>query len=306
LNSKSEHFYSNGKLLLTGEYLVLDGALSLAVPTKFGQSMDIQKIEDQKIVWNSLDDKGKVWFKDVFLISDIVTDSNGHQNDISNRLLQILKTAKKQNPNFLADLKGYNITTKLGFPKNWGLGTSSTLINNIANWAKVDAYELLEKTFGGSGYDIACAHHNTPILYQRIENNPTIKEVSFEPLFKDCLYFVYLNKKQNSRNAIATYRDNSHDLSVELLKINDITKKMVSCTDFTEFQKLINFHETILSRILHQQPIKEKLFSDFEGSIKSLGAWGGDFVMVVSKKNPSDYFKSKGFETLLTYDDMVK
>jgi mevalonate kinase len=29
------NFYSNGKLLLTGEYLVLDGAKSLALPTKF-------------------------------------------------------------------------------------------------------------------------------------------------------------------------------------------------------------------------------------------------------------------------------
>ncbi|MEQ3661167.1 MAG: GHMP kinase, partial [Flavobacterium sp.] len=35
-------YYSNGKLLLTGEYVVLDGAKALAVPTKFGQSLSIE------------------------------------------------------------------------------------------------------------------------------------------------------------------------------------------------------------------------------------------------------------------------
>ena len=33
------NFYSPGKLMLTGEYLVLDGASSLALPTMLGQSL---------------------------------------------------------------------------------------------------------------------------------------------------------------------------------------------------------------------------------------------------------------------------
>ena len=32
-------FYSNGKLLITGEYVVLDGAKALALPTKYGQNL---------------------------------------------------------------------------------------------------------------------------------------------------------------------------------------------------------------------------------------------------------------------------
>jgi hypothetical protein len=31
---KKKKFYSNGKLLITGEYLVLDGAKAFALPTK--------------------------------------------------------------------------------------------------------------------------------------------------------------------------------------------------------------------------------------------------------------------------------
>ena len=36
---ETQTFYSNGKLLITGEYVVLDGAKALALPTKFGQSL---------------------------------------------------------------------------------------------------------------------------------------------------------------------------------------------------------------------------------------------------------------------------
>jgi len=51
-------FYSNGKLLLTGEYVVLDGALSLAIPTQFGQSLTVKEINAPKLIWKSLDKNG--------------------------------------------------------------------------------------------------------------------------------------------------------------------------------------------------------------------------------------------------------
>ena len=56
-------FYSNGKLLITGEYVVLDGALSLALPTKYGQSLIVESINDQKLVWKSFDEKEDVWLR---------------------------------------------------------------------------------------------------------------------------------------------------------------------------------------------------------------------------------------------------
>ena len=55
-----QKFYSNGKLLLTGEYMVLDGAIALAIPTKFGQSLTVEKLEEPKINWKSIDKNGKV------------------------------------------------------------------------------------------------------------------------------------------------------------------------------------------------------------------------------------------------------
>ncbi len=64
-------------------------------------------------------------------------------------------------------------------------------------------------------------------------------------------------------------------------------------------------HELIIANLIQQDPIKTRLFIDFKGSVKSLGAWGGDFVLVASETNPTDYFNAKGFDTVLPYSDMV-
>ena len=50
-----------------------------------------------------------------------------------------------------------------------------------------------------------------------------------------------------------------------------------------------------MSEVLELSTIKEAVFEDFNGVLKSLGAWGGDFIMAFSKENPTDYFKQKGY-----------
>tara|TARA_R110000868_G_scaffold110413_3_gene299179 strand:+ start:1973 stop:2881 length:909 start_codon:yes stop_codon:yes gene_type:complete len=300
-----KNFTSNGKLLITSEYVVLDGALSLAIPTKLGQSLKIEPINEPKIIWSSLDEKDAIWFKDEFQIEQLISSQAPH-DDVSNRLIQILNATKQLNPNFLKNSTGFKLTTKLDFPKNWGLGTSSTLINNIAQWANVDPYRLLKNTFGGSGYDIACAQNDTPITYQLQNEKPIIKSVDFNPLFKNHLYFVHLNKKQNSRDGIKHYNETKgRSLNTTISNINDITLKIIDCKNLSDFENLLNQHETIISKVTKQTPVKELLFNDFKGSIKSLGAWGGDFVLTTSKENPSNYFKNKGFNTIIPYSDMV-
>ena len=250
--------------------------------------------------------RGVVWFEDTFkIIHNEVSRDAQNNNEVSNRLIQILNIAKKLNPNFLNAKNGFNITTKLDFPNNWGLGTSSTLINNIAQWANIDAYQLLAKTFGGSGYDIACAQNNSPITYQLQKNNPIVKPINFNPPFKDHLYFIHLNKKQNSRDGIKHYNTNKEYINTTVSDINSIALKIIACNHLSDFENLLTQHEKIIATVTKQTPIKELLFNDFNGSIKSLGAWGGDFVLVASKDNPTDYFKAKGFETILAYSDMA-
>ena len=300
-------FYSNGKLLITGEYLVLNGAKALALPTKFGQYLRVASCAEKKIFWTSLDADKSVWFETEFTFEEIRTAKNFQEEHlIKPTLVEILHQAHLQNPNFLTSETGYIIETEVTFPRNWGLGTSSTLINNIAQWLQIDAFELLRKSFGGSGYDIACASNNFPITYQLDENEkPIVEVVDFYPKYKENIYFVYLNKKQNSRHAIQNYMNKQQFLTKKTATISEITNRMLLSPNLETTKDLLVHHEIILSDILELETVKERLFSDFKGTIKSLGAWGGDFVMVLSKENPTPYFNSKGYETILTYDEMI-
>ena len=306
------NFYSNGKLLLTGEYLVLDGAKSLAIPTKFGQDLVIEKIKEAQIIWGSFTHTGECWFEAVFDLKKLrlVTctfnsDKEGNGEVIAETLLDILKEAKSLNPNFLASENGFVVKTNLTFPRNWGLGTSSTLINSVASWAKVDAFKLLWNSFKGSGYDIACAQNDTPVFYQIKDKNPKVEQVEFNPSFKENLFFLHLNKKQDSKEGIAKFRESNINFDKEINRISEISDAFLRVKSLKEFESLIIEHEQIISSIIKLKPVKEKLFPDYFGAIKSLGAWGGDFVLVTGNSETPVYFKNKGFETILTYNQMV-
>lgn len=305
------NYYSNGKLLLTGEYVVLDGAKALAIPTRFGQDLEVVSTKEPLIYWQSLNEKGQVWFectletKSLQLVnSSFYSLEEDVKENTAETLQSILMEAQKLNPNFLADKKGIQVTTKLTFPRNWGLGSSSTLINNIANWAKVDAYELLKNTFGGSGYDIACAQNNSLILYQLKDKKPIVKKVNFNPIFKDQLFFIHLNKKQDSRKGIEQYRKNQGNLNAEIVDISAITDEILKAKTIQEFEGLLAQHEQIIAKIIQQKPIQQTLFSDYFGQIKSLGAWGGDFILATGNDDTPNYFINKGYKTVIPYHQM--
>lgn len=298
-------FYSNGKLLITGEYVVLDGARALALPTKFGQNLTIKNGKNNQMDWKSFDKDGSIWFEDNITFESIIKKESFSSDKIKTTLIEILHEAYLLNPEFIEASEGYTITTELTFPKLWGLGTSSTLINNIAQWLDIDAFELLRKSFGGSGYDIACAKKDTPILYWLQDDRPRIEETVFNPDFTRNMYFVYLNRKQSSKAAIASYYNKQNNIAEVSRKIDQITEALLKAEDLKTFAYLIEKHEMILSDVLEMQTIQETYFSDFKGVVKSLGAWGGDFVLALSKNDPTDYFKEKGFPTILTYDEMI-
>ena len=301
----TQTFYSNGKLLLTGEYLVLDGAKALALPTKFGQNLIVEENNTLHIKWKSYDADGSIWFDDTIPLLAITSTDPLEEESIKNTLITILREAHRLNPNVILNSNGYTVSTNLSFPKKWGLGTSSTLINNIAQWFHIDAFMLLKNSFGGSGYDIACAQNDFPILYHLEQNKSVVEIVNFNPWFAKDLYFVYLNQKQSSKNAIVSYKEKKNNLEHEKEVINQITDRVLNSENATAFTLALENHEKILSTILHLKTVKDSLFPDFEGTIKSLGAWGGDFVLVVSKENPSNYFLEKGYETIVNYTEMI-
>lgn len=301
-----EKFYSNGKLLLSGEYLILDGALGLAVPTVFGQELTVEHTEQVNIItWKSLNKDDSIWFEAKFNVPHFeIVDLKGDEK-VANTLIKILRKAKEFNQNFLDDPTGYSVVTKLFFNRDWGLGSSSTLINNIAQWAKVDAFDLLFKSFGGSGYDIACAQNDQSIVYKLMQGVPSVEQVLFDPPFKDQLYFVHLNKKQRSSESIKSYKQRKLNPSA-VKKISDLTKELLLSNTTSDFNHVLKEHEKLMSTVLGESTIQEKYFSDYKGQTKSLGAWGGDFILASGDDSSPDYFKQKGFDTVIPYTSMIK
>ncbi len=301
MEHKTTTYYSNGKLLLTGEYFVLDGALALGVPTKYGQDLQIRPINEKKIYWKSIDEKGTTWLNTKF---NLPIRSNASVDPIISDLQNILAKVVELNPSFL-NSTGYEVSTNLTFPRDWGLGSSSTLINNLAQWAKIDAYTLLNMTIGGSGYDVACAQNDKPILFQLTEENPRIEPIDFLPQFSDQLYFVYLNKKQKSSKEINRYQTIKKGIPEAVKTVSEITKLLIDTSKLDEFEKLISEHEKLVSSVVQLPTVQDIYFKDYFGKTKSLGAWGGDFILATGNDDTPNYFKKKGFETVLLYKDMV-
>ena len=297
--------YKHGKLLLTAEYAVLDGACALALPTVKGQKFTItQKDQANTVIWQALDCEGKLWFWAEIRTSDwtvIKTNETGSARAI----IQLLKAIHAQNPSMFPSGSGLKIKCQLEFPQDWGLGSSSTLIAAMAEWSKTDPYWLSKKTFGGSGYDLAAANMNGPFIYQLSDNGPKIKTTPLNWPFKDQLYFIHRNKKQNSRESIAHYRNRSIN-EAWLNQINDLTQEFIQARDAQDFGQLIRAHESAIAEVLNLIPVKQELFPDFKGEIKSLGGWGGDFMLALGPKSSPDYFKAKGFPTVISFADMVR
>ncbi len=292
-------FYSRGKLLITSEYLILKGAKGLAIPCNKGQFLEFKVINSKNLNWKSYDYNNRIWFEAIFDCENF-NCIKSNKKSIAKSLSFILKETRKLNPKFLS-INGGEIKTQLEFDLNWGLGSSSTLISNLAQLNKINAYKLLSNTYGGSGYDIACSLVENPIIYEIKNNN--YNEVNFNPPFKEKLFFVYLNKKQNSKIEVNKFNTTKVDKKT-IESINSITEIISKTKKYDEFNFLIKKHEQIISNVIKKTSVKKLKFQDFKGEIKSLGAWGGDFILASGLDSPS-YFKSKGYKTIIKFDDMV-
>ena len=295
-------FYSSGKLLITAEYAVLGGAKALAIPCQKGQKLHFEESAESVLHWNSYDEKRTRWFEAQFELPELKVVQTSDP-DASKRLQDILNFAKKENPSFLN--LGGTVKTELEFNRHWGLGSSATLIVNIASWAKINPYQLLENSFGGSGYDVACGLAEGPIFFTKKKNTPKVEPVTFSPPFRNELYFVYLNRKRDSQEAVQNF-DVKWVTPPLISTLDQLTEAISISTNLKEFTTLIEQHETLIGQLIQQKTIKEILFSDFLGSIKSLGAWGGDFILATGGKETQDYFIEKGFDTVIPFNQMCK
>ena len=294
-------------MLITGEYLVLEGAKVLAVPCKLGQTMTVNESPGSELVWKSYDHKGELWFSaNIDLMGfDIIKTTD---KEVAKTLRSLLRAVCQQDGDFLSKWKKYKVDTYLEFDRSWGLGSSSTLVWCLAKWADVNPYILLFDSLGGSGYDVACADAEGPILYQLGEESLTANSVDFDPTFKKELYLVYLGKKQSTKDALKHFYKNKRNLNGSVDSMSNLTQEIISANSLTSFESLIDQHESKMSGILGLPTIKSELFQDFWGSVKSLGAWGGDFALVTSSRPLEEtkaYFAGKGHETFFSFEEVV-
>ena len=297
-------FKSNGKILLCSEYLVLEGAKAIALPSKLTQDLQVTKCENKIIEWQSFDENNELWFEEKFYFRGSDLKYDGKKNKTSEKILLLFKYLLKAKD--VKDILGNKFLTKLNFKRDWGLGTSSTFVNNLAKWAKTDPYKLLFSAFNGSGYDIACCDVKNPIFFQKKQNSISIENISFNPPFIENLYLVYLEKKQNTQTSIINYLNIKSDRKPLIEKVNFIAEEIVNCKDLNQFENLIVEHENIIASATSQEPIHQSVFSAYcQGKIKSLGAWGGDFILVTSKNNDLSFFKNKGYNTILKLSELV-
>lgn len=295
--------FSPGKLMLTSEYVAVDGALVLAIPTKLGQELFYTENEDQKslIFWEAYH-QNQLWLKATIDYNNWkILETN--DSKASEFILKTLKNVQNLSEIKLKSDTSYHVKTNLQFPSDFGLGSSSTLMNNLAEWANIDPFILNEISLGGSGYDVAVAKEKSAVLYSRFPER-VYETIDFQPNFKDELIFVHLNQKQDTREGISHYR--SKPTSTEL--INDyskLTKKIVNSQNLEEFSELMTIHEQKLSDFLETPTVKEKYFQDCPSFVKSLGAWGGDFVLASKFGDYQDYFKQRGFSKIFSWKDLI-
>ncbi len=293
--------YGRGKILLASEYLVLHGAQALALPTRLGQAFDVKPHEEKLLHWQSKDPQNIVWFDALFEPPNF---NIIRANDIKiATTLQAMLLATKRYSQKNWEGTG-TVVSQLEFERHWGLGSSSSLVYFLGLWGQSNPYRILEDTLGGSGYDIAAAAADGPILYTRNQDQPLIEKAPFNPAFKDHLIFVYRNKKKNSQKAIKPLLDQKPSKKL-LDQSQALTDAFVQAATLEDFQEVLVAHEKMIASYIGQPTLKETLFADFGGAVKSLGAWGGDFILAASKEPMEAYFNNLGYTTQFRYSDFI-
>ncbi len=299
-------FSASGKLLLFGEYFVLRGAQSIVMPLRYEQTLSVSPHTSENIRWQCFEN-GNEWL-DITLSpeSRIINTSDEKKATIVQHLLN---TIKKKKPSL--KILGLHFHFEIDFKRNYGFGTSSTFISLLSQWSGVNPYLLLEKSFGGSGFDIAAATATEPFIYQadrlHADAKRQINPVRISKNISNQLLFVYTGKKQRSRDEVMGFEKIVTPPN-QIAEMNHIIEKVLSCEEIRDFEEQMNRSELLLSTILNMRPVKLLNFSDYPYSVKSLGAWGGDFIMATFRDETKarNYFSERGMHPIFNYQQLIR
>jgi mevalonate kinase len=301
-------FYSRGKLLFTGEYLVLKGATALTAPLVLGQSLTFKTNNQPGTVQWTSNEKGSNWFRATFKLPffELVESSD---ELIALNLLRYFNALKVLNPSIAEAKRGYSFVSDLEFDRSWGFGSSSSLTSNLAYWADVDPFKLHQHVSKGSGYDVVCSREEGPVLFSTDGSGFQTETVDLDPAITDALYFVYLGQKASSDREVSRFLQKGKSFKSEIHQISELSRHIAYAKNIRDVCFYIKEHEQIIASILKMEPLKETLFRDFQGEVKSMGAWGGDFALVAWQEEQKDlkhYLESKNLNTFFSFDALIK
>ncbi len=294
-------YKASGKFLLFGEYLALHDADTLAIPLKFGQTLIVKNNQENYGFWLSKQ-KENEWFQMHFHFRAQLELILATDEEIAEKLLQLLNLIYEVKPSLFA--QGLSFEMQSDFDFQWGLGSSSTLISLLSQWSEINPYYLLEKSFGGSGYDIACATAQNPIVYNRKQQQ--VQAVDLADSITEKILFVYTGKKQNSQKEVKRF-EAVNLTKDDIQEQNAIIHQACTAKDILEWEDAMMKNETLIARILGKPNLKTLYFQDYPYAIKSLGAWGGDFFMATFRDEQAarDYFLLKGYPVQFNYQEII-
>jgi mevalonate kinase len=296
--SSAKTYRAVGKLMLFGEYLVLKGSKCLAFPLKYGQTLTVHSTESSTIEWGSYE-LDQLWFSATFDLSLNIMQTSDEEK--AKTLVQLFRYIQEKNPHMLTSGMSFSLQSDFNFL--WGFGSSSTLISVLSQWSQLDPYDLLENSFGGSGYDIACAREKNPLVYSI--SNRLEKTIELSEAITANFLFIYSGEKQNSRNEIRRF-EQREVTDADVNEMNTLIDTALNSATIHDFEKELIKSEELLSPILGRATLKERNFADYPFAIKSLGAWGGDFFLATfrDEKIAREYFKNKGYTVQFTYNEL--
>ncbi|MDK2909818.1 MAG: hypothetical protein PWR20_1385 [Bacteroidales bacterium] len=294
-----------GKIMLSGEYFVLWGATAFALPSRFRQYFEVFHLP-----------KGHTHHRwDTLLGDELIFSCEIDKNTLECRnikgsassatyITDLIKAAYSFNASAFSQTCHFK--TRLTFQPEWGLGSSSSLIVNVARYVEADAFALHRLVSQGSGYDVACALYEKPLLFK----NPAKPEIYFSELnydFTQHLFFLPLKIKQDSQAAVKDILSRQPPLDA-LKRASEISVAMAHSENLKEFETLLKEYMHLVKENLGLSNGLEEKFRDFRSTLKPLGAWGGDLALVVSQENEAyirGYFAEKGFDTLLPWSEVI-
>ncbi len=261
--------------MLFGEYAVLAGAWACALPVKFRQNFEVSVNEGQGHVrWQSFDYEGKEWMNCQFRIHDEPSELLA----VLRPLQQMLRYISIKRPDLCGEEKDLHVRIKASFRKEWGLGSSSALIANMARWSETNPFDLMDVSFPGSGYDVATAFQDQALLYRLNESERVFEHLSYLPDFLLDYRVVFLGKKVNSRESVSETKDRIPELNKYVQILDKCALNALNAADMATFNGEMRTYEQILADELQITPTGA-LFPEYPGFMKSLGAWGGDALL---------------------------